>query len=228
MLANIVVYLIVLYYRIRFARQIDLKVKGKNNIPKKGPFIIIFNHCDKYDPLYILMALPWGMYKHMSAAVASKHENHPVVKLLKNSGKAILFNREFDRNTLDEVVNSLKAGNVVGFSPEGTRSIDGSLQKAKAGILLILTKLPSGLFCPILPIGIEGSFGAEKKLKNKQKVLIKISIGGTFELQDIYDKTEEISFLQKEGREEIINRMMLRVAKLIPENLRGYYKDKIQ
>src|SRR5690242_12394058 len=78
------------------------------------------------------------------------------VKALMNSLGAIEVNREGGRaalTALDAAIPALRAGDLVGVYPEGTRSTDGRLYRGRTGAvrLALLAEVP------IVPIGIIGT-----------------------------------------------------------------------
>ena len=87
-----------------------------------------------------------------------------------------------DAKAVRHVLKSLKAGRAVVIFPEGTRSHDGTLQSAKAGIGLLACR--SGV--PVLPVRVFGAFNAfsrHHKLPS-QRGRIKVVYGRPLQLSD--------------------------------------------
>ncbi|MGB7840558.1 MAG: lysophospholipid acyltransferase family protein, partial [Terrimicrobiaceae bacterium] len=64
-----------------------------------------------------------------------------------------------DMSALREVIKKINEGNGVVLFPEGTRSKDGNLQPARAGIGLVIAKT----LAPVLPMRIFGAYQAFPK-----------------------------------------------------------------
>ena len=63
------------------------------------------------------------------------------------------------REALGRAIGCLDSGEIVGYFPEGTRSVDGKVQEFQKGLLLLLKKSDAS----VVPVGIEGSFSAFPK-----------------------------------------------------------------
>jgi 1-acyl-sn-glycerol-3-phosphate acyltransferase len=64
-----------------------------------------------------------------------------------------------DMSALREVIKKIREGNGVVLFPEGTRSKDGNLQPARAGIGLVISKT----LAPVMPMRIFGAYQAFPK-----------------------------------------------------------------
>jgi 1-acyl-sn-glycerol-3-phosphate acyltransferase len=59
-----------------------------------------------------------------------------------------------DRKAFDQAVALINAGKVVVIFPEGSRSLDGHLREAKAGLGMIVAQTG----CPVVPAYLKGTF----------------------------------------------------------------------
>lgn len=122
-------------------------VKGKNNIPEKGRFIVCSNHISMADP--IVLALAQKRQIHFMA----KQElfNNPFVSWVVRSLGAFPIKRgASDTTSINQAFDILEKERVLGIFPEGTRSKDGELLKPKAGAALIAFKEQA----PVIPAAI--------------------------------------------------------------------------
>jgi 1-acyl-sn-glycerol-3-phosphate acyltransferase len=69
-----------------------------------------------------------------------------------------------DRSALKTLIRVLKAGNAALIFPEGSRTLDGSLQRAEPGLGLVIAKT----LAPVVPMRI---FGADQALPRGGKGL---------------------------------------------------------
>lgn len=128
-----------------------LRQFGRENIPKKGPFIVACNHQSYLDPT--LCGAP--MRRPMAYLARESLFKHWLFGPAIRSIYAMpLKQGEGDLATIRTVIKLLKQGKGVCLFPEGTRTEDGRIQPFKPGL---------GLLCrrgnaPIIPTVIDGAF----------------------------------------------------------------------
>jgi len=137
------------------------KVKGIGNIPHDKPFIVAINHSSYYDILIMPCILVPKLNKKMHTLVNSSYWKNPITKFFLDlwGGIPVFVKNENDSKqknklALERALNHINHGDIIMIFPEGTRSLDGKLQKAKTGVarLALLSK------APVLPVGIIGSY----------------------------------------------------------------------
>jgi 1-acyl-sn-glycerol-3-phosphate acyltransferase len=142
----------------RFFREIsrgffNLHVLGGENLRVPGPALIVSNHASFLDPPFIGAAFD----EPISFLARKTLFDHPVAGWLLRQWHAVPVDRDGgDATSLKTVIRVLKSGKKVLIFPEGTRTPDGSLQKAEAGTGLVIAKSNS----PVLPIRIFGAYEA--------------------------------------------------------------------
>jgi 1-acyl-sn-glycerol-3-phosphate acyltransferase len=107
-----------------------------------------------------------------------KRENNLVFGTLLRLGNAFFVGMAVDRQALERAADWLRAGKIFGITPEGTRSRDGGLGRAKPGVAY----LASLVECPVVPIahwGTESTMGAWLRLRRPH---IEIRVGPPFRL----------------------------------------------
>jgi len=147
------------------------EVCGKESIPDRSPFIIVANHISYGDP--VAMAIAFSKFKVIF--IAKKELFHvPLFNVWFKSLGCIPIERwSGSSKPLKRSLKKLKEGGVLGIFPEGSRSIDGKLQKAQDGVGLIAAK--SGV--PIIPIYISGTDKAlprGKRMPRPCKIRVKV------------------------------------------------------
>lgn len=115
-----------------------LEFRGKENVPKGGPFVFCSNHVSGLDPTIVCLGVPTRI-KLRFIGKAELFKN-PFLRLLLEGGlKAFAIERgTADMGALSKAVNIVKDGGVLAIFPEGTRSKDGYLQRFKSGMSLIV------------------------------------------------------------------------------------------
>lgn len=189
------------------------QVRGKENVPKKGPLIVVANHFNLTDP--ILLAVSLGR-KAMFMAKEELFRSKLLGYIMHNLGSFPVHKGRFDRKAIRQAQQVLARGKALIIFPEGSRSMNAQLQPALSGSVLIA--LRSGV--PILPVAIAGT----EKIKGVTSVLrrpqVTINIGHPFYLPPINNR------LTKETRAELTNFVMQRIAELLPPEYHGNYAEQ--
>lgn len=126
------------------------KVEGRENIPQRGPVVLVANHKSLWDPIVL------GCSTEREIHFMAKEElfRIPVFGKFISLLKAFPVKRgKVDRNALRIAAKYLEEGEVLGLFPEGTRSKNAELLPFQQGAALFA--LRSG--APIVPIGLIGS-----------------------------------------------------------------------
>jgi 1-acyl-sn-glycerol-3-phosphate acyltransferase len=109
----------------------------------------------------------------------------------------------------------LRQGVALGISPEGTRSESGELLEGKAGTILIADRAK----VPIVPVGLSGTDKVQPSILRLRRQRVMARYGPAFTVPPIERDRRE------EQLKEYTDEMMLRIAALLPPELRGFYKD---
>ncbi len=192
-----------------------VEVRGYENLPKEGSFVITTNHLGIVDVPIAFYALDrWDMF----VMIGEKWQN---IGLFRWVGK--YFNFVFidrfnpDIKTLRRVISLMQENNILVIAPEGTRSRTGSLIEAKPGASYLATKLNR----PIVPVGITGTEDQAllANLKKLRRGYITVTAGPIFTLPP----------LPRENRDEALmqytDEIMCHIAALLPEKYRGVYAN---
>lgn len=148
-----------------------IEIEGKDNIPEKGPYVIVSNHQSYFDiPLIFGYVYPSGFVAKIELA------NFPIIGKYITALDSVLINRKDPKSgaaSLRRFAKNLKNGSIITVFPEGTRTLDGSLGEFKKGTLMV----PYRYGINIVPLSINGTFNVSKKgsiLFSPSKIKIKI------------------------------------------------------
>lgn len=131
----------------------DFRVIGAEKMIFPGPALIAANHVSFLDPPFIGQAFPEAIHYFARKTLF----DHPLVGAILRSWQSIPIDRDRpDASSLKTTIRLLKAGKKVLMFPEGTRSPDGRLQGAEAGVGLFIAKSAA----PVLPVRVFGTYEA--------------------------------------------------------------------
>lgn len=125
-----------------------------DNIPEKGPAILICNHVSYMDGLIIDASL-----KRPCRYIIDKHifSVGPVKYFLGMYGAIpILPNRQSVEEALEKVSEYLRNGEIVCIFPEGQLTYTGNMSRFRFGVEWILKNDP----VPVVPLAVKGLWGS--------------------------------------------------------------------
>src|SRR5271157_4244613 len=143
-----------------------LKIRGLENLPEKGPYLICSNHQSYLDPLVMAGALPWRLFRDTFALGTSDIFGKGFMRRLARWLRVAVLDP--DANLLPAMragAFGLSQGRILVLYPEGERTNDGnpSLFRKGAAILSIHAQ------APIVPVAIEGFYQAWPRHKKFPK-----------------------------------------------------------
>lgn len=187
---------------------VPIRVEGREHLPLRGGYILAANHISAYDPPAIELALA------VPIRYMAKQEvfQMPLVGgFLRALGNFPVRRGEGDREALETALRVLEAGQPLGFFPEGTRSKDGRLRRAKPGIAFLARR--SG--APVVPVAISGTPRAGISIPRRGSITVRVGAALT------------ASELGAGARDDqaVADAIMRGVADLLPQHMRGVYSD---
>src|SRR6266516_797086 len=131
-----------------------LRVVHRERMLQDGPVILAMNHQSYLDPPLAGITCDRAVYFLARRTLLDV----PLLGRLLPKLNVIPVNQEgIDRSALKALIRVLKAGNAALVFPEGSRTVDGSLQSAEPGLGLVIAKT----LAPVVPMRI---FGAHEAL----------------------------------------------------------------
>jgi 1-acyl-sn-glycerol-3-phosphate acyltransferase len=128
-----------------------MRTYGRENVPKKGPFLLISNHQSYLDP--VLCAVP--ITRRIGFLARESLFTHWLFGgLIRSLGTIPLKLGEADISAMRKVIDVLKEGRGVCLFPEGTRSLDGKITPFKPGFGLLCRRGKAA----VVPVVIDGAF----------------------------------------------------------------------
>ena len=184
-----------------------LKVEGRENLPKNGPYLICPNHTNYLDGLLILSALPFKEARKTYFVGYSVIFEHYLIRWLIKLARLIPLEVSFNLvEALRACSYVLRHSKSVCYFPEGQRSIDGEVKEFKKGAGILINEQN----IPVVPVYIDGAFRAwprYRKFPRPRKIKIKIGKALTPEKfkQGASKKEDVFEAIVKKLRSEVVN-----------------------
>lgn len=141
------------YYRLAY----NLKIEGKENVPKKGFFIVASNHVSAIDPFLVIDAIG----RHIAYMAKVELFQNKVARFFLDLLGAFAVDRsKLSVSTIKTVISLKQTDWVLGIFPQGTREKDGNLENINKGF----ASFAKTLKCDILPVAIVGVVKDQRKL----------------------------------------------------------------
>jgi 1-acyl-sn-glycerol-3-phosphate acyltransferase len=190
-----------------------VSAEGKENVPRQGPLIFIYNHLGFIDPGAVCYAVP------RFAVPLAKAETlkYPLL------GKAIewypvipIHRGELDMPAMRWADSLLAARQALMIAPEGTRSTTGGLQTPKDGFVFFARRHDPA----IVPVAVTGVTDYKSYWRRLRRTPVHVRFGQPFKFQ-----WPERKRVDKEIMKRMADEAMYRIAALLPAELRGVYAD---
>mgnify|MGYP000474704368 FL=1 len=136
-------------------RAFRIRIVGRERIPEQGPAILAANHVSALDGI-LLALIAAERARPIRFLVAAEFFHRPLHGfLLRRFGQIAVRRGEQHQAALDEAVETLRGGALVGIFPEGQVNPDpeAGLARGRTGV----ARLALAAGAPVIPLGIWGS-----------------------------------------------------------------------
>ena len=201
-------------FRLVFHLLSDVKIIGRENVPKHGPYLITINHVSLFEPPFILAFWP------------TPPEGAGAVEIWSRPGQAILVRLyhgipvhrgDFDRQLLDTMIAVLKSSRPLLLAPEGGRTHHIGMRRALPGVAYIVDK--TGV--PVIPVGIIGTTDDfMNRALHLKRPRLEMRIGKPLILPQVEGK----GTMRHEALQANADKIMQAIAELMPPEYRGVYQ----
>jgi 1-acyl-sn-glycerol-3-phosphate acyltransferase len=202
--------------RLVFHTISSVRISGKSNIPKHGPYLIAINHVSLYDPPFVISFWPVIPEAVGAAEIWTKRGQATLARLY---GGIPIRRGQYDRESLKRILEALHSGRPLVIAPEGTRSHIPGLQRAQPGVAFILEQFN----VPVIPVGIVGT--TEDLIREglrARRPNLEMHIGEKIQIETYQLKGEA----KKLERQKVADNIMFRIAELLPESYQGIYTSQ--
>ncbi|MFQ5615645.1 MAG: lysophospholipid acyltransferase family protein [Anaerolineales bacterium] len=182
---------------------------GLENVPDRGPALIVTNHLGDTDVAMGLAFLPLPE----TMAKAELYDFPILGKVMEAYGVIWVHRGRPDRRALRAALQALKEGRMVALAPEGRQSLTGSLEEGTGGAAFLALRAN----VPILPVTFVGTenenvYGSLKRFRRGE---VSMTVGAMFRLDPNPDRKEVL----RQGTHKI----MQTLAQQLPPAYRGIY-----
>lgn len=190
-----------------------VKITGQENIPYGKPYVVAMNHVSIFDPPFVAAFWPEELEIIGAIDVFSKPGQGQLLRLY---GVIPVHRGDYDRSLLRRILAILESGRPLLIAPEGARSHDPAMRRARPGIAFIVEKTGA----PVLPVGIVGTTeDFWQRARRGQKPSLEMRIGKPITLPPITVEGTD----KHAARQQNADLVMSYLAGLLPEEYRGAY-----
>ncbi len=202
-------------FRLVFRLLSDVKIIGREYVPKSGSYIITINHVSLFEPPFIMAFWPTAP----EGAGAVEIWDKPGQGLLVRLYHGIPVHRgEFDRQLIDTMIAVLNSGRPLLLAPEGGRTHDLGMRKALPGVAYIIDKTR----VPVVPVGIVGTTDDFlTRAMHLKRPRLEMRIGKPLNLPPVEGK----GAVRREALQANADLIMHTIADLMPSDYHGVYQS---
>ena len=190
-----------------------VKISGMENIPYGKPYIAAMNHVSIFDPPFAASFWPEELEIIGAIDVFGKPGQGQLLKLY---GVIPVRRGEYERSLFTKLISILRSGRPLLIAPEGGRSHDTAMRRAKPGVAYLVEKTGVAVL-PVALIGTTEDFW--QRARRGKKPLLEMRVGKPVTLPSITTKGSE----KHEARQQNADLVMSYLAGLLPEEYRGVY-----
>ncbi|MEA3326652.1 MAG: lysophospholipid acyltransferase family protein [Chloroflexota bacterium] len=198
---------------IKLIAHIILKIDAAEleKMPMEGPAFAAANHVNFLDgPVVISHLHP----RPTTGLVKKETWESPILGFLFDIWDGIPIDRSIaDFSAFKLAKQALQEGKILAVSPEGTRTENGKMIRAKAGIGILTTQCNY----PIIPVAYYGHENFKENFRRLKRTPMIIKVGEPFQI-DLGGQPKN-----KETMQAVADAIMMEIARLLPEQYRGYY-----
>ena len=203
------------FFRGIFRGLARIHIIGQGNIPYGKPYVAAMNHVSIFDPPFVAAFWPEALEIIGAIDVFGKPGQGQLLRLY---GVIPVHRGDYDRPLLTKLIAILKSGRPLLIAPEGGRSHEPAMRRAKPGIAYLVEKTGA----PVLPVAIVGTTeDFWRRASRGAKPVLEMRIGKPITLPAITTRGTE----KHADRQKNADLVMSYLAGLLPDDYRGVYAE---
>jgi 1-acyl-sn-glycerol-3-phosphate acyltransferase len=191
-----------------------LEINGAENIPAKGPLLLVGNHFSFIDPVVCVRFAPWPIEFVGGATNPHAPLWTKIIPFLWGYHK--LYRGTGSRDALRAAEDILKKDGILTIFPEGGNWAT-VLRPARPGAAFLAARTGALL----LPVGLDGFTEVFPSLFRGKRAKVTVNIGKSFGPFQATGSGRE----RREQLDEIGHEIMRHIAPLLPPEKRGHYSE---
>src|SRR5947209_16781321 len=132
-----------------------LRVRGRENLPGSGGFVLACNHVSSFDPWPL--AMPLWPRRYLRFMAKSELYWWPLTIVLKNAGAFPVRRGQRDLAAIATGVQLARDGQIVAMFPEGTRRAKGLVKRHEARPHSGAARIALEAGVPLVPAAVKGT-----------------------------------------------------------------------
>ncbi|MBI3990520.1 MAG: AMP-binding protein, partial [Candidatus Omnitrophica bacterium] len=184
----------------------SLRIRGRDNLPLAGPYLVCPNHASYLDALAVFSSLPFRDVTEVFFLGYSDILEQPLIRWGIKPARLIPIDPNANlTKALQAVSFVLSQGKIACIFPEGRRSIDENVGEFKKGVGILIKELN----IPVVPVYIKGSHYAWPRTSLLPRFHpIKVIFGRTLLAKDLLERKvygqDDYEIIANNLRDEII------------------------
>ncbi|MDX6479759.1 MAG: 1-acyl-sn-glycerol-3-phosphate acyltransferase [Gaiellaceae bacterium] len=178
-----------------------LRVRGKENLPSSGGFVLTCNHVSSFDPWPLGMPL-WPQ-RWLRFMAKSELYWGPLRLILDGAGAFKVRRGLADVEAIETAVRLVREGQTVVMFPEGTRRKKGLMKKHEARPRTGAARIALEADAPLVPAAVAGT---ERLMRFAP---LRVAYGAPVDLDDLRGSADI-----RAASQEATDRLMARIAEL--------------
>lgn len=172
------------FFRILFSTFWPLRIEGVENVPRQGAGVIVSNHLSLVDPFVV----GYGANRMVSFMGKEELFSTPIIGfVIRKVGAFPVDRSRRDPASMRTALSVLKAGELLGMFPEGTRGTTGEMLEVRTGA----ARLAARTRTPIIPVAVINTNRGMPPGKMVRPARIGLRFGQPFELTELYDRNDK-------------------------------------
>jgi 1-acyl-sn-glycerol-3-phosphate acyltransferase len=132
-----------------------LRVRGSENLPSDGGFVLACNHVSSFDPWPL--GLPLWPRRQLRFMAKSELYWWPLTLVLEGAGAFPVHRGQRDTVAIETAVRLAREGNVIAMFPEGTRRTKGLVKRHEARPRSGAARIALEAGVPLVPAAVSGT-----------------------------------------------------------------------
>ena len=157
-----------------------LRIRGRENLPESGGFVLACNHVSSFDPWPL--GLPLWPHRQLRFMAKSELYWWPLTLVLNGAGAFPVHRGQRDVQAIETAVSLARAGNVIAMFPEGTRRTKGLVKRHEARPRSGAARIALEAGVPLVPAAV---LGTDRLLRLGP---IRVSYGSPIPLDDLGER----------------------------------------